>query len=591
MYREAVEAPVSARVPGNPTRFGSTEPRICTPPLRPLTPDTSLGFEVVEFADEVLGVELLPWQKAALIRALELLPDGSLRFRTVVILVARQNGKSTISRVLILWWLYVVGCRTILGTAQDLDTAEDVWEAVLDTIEANPELDALADRPVKVNGKKTIRLKTGERYKVKSANRRAARGLTGNRIVLDELREHQTWDAWGAVTKTLRTIADGQIWCFSNAGDVTSVVLQALRVAAHRALGDPDRVAGQADADAAELAVGPDEFELDLVNELRAAVAATGADSLDPEVDLGELVAADFDIDTDDLFLGEWSTDPDRAITDRDGWAQSNPSLGYLVSERTMASEAATDAEHVFRTEALCQWPPGAIRSPFPAGTWEATTNVPDESGAILEQDLLVPGQQLVAAVAVSYNRERTYIAWAGRRADGVAQAEVVAARPGTDWVAGWLKDRAGLIRSVTGQSNGEPTGSLIAELKADRGLGVPVVDLAGQELTAAFSRAHDAVRDGKVRHNRQRPLDRAASVAVLKPLGSGDVLDDRRSPLDVAPLAAWVYAVNGLLKPGKFAKPPPPPPRPVPTEWRGATGARPPRHGKMSVDVTTAGF
>ena len=119
----------------------------------------------------------------------------------------------------------------------------------------------------------------------------------------------------------------------------------------------------------------------------------------------------------------------------------------------------------------------------------------------------------------------------------------------------------------------------------------MPVVDLAGQELTAAFSRAHDAVRDGKVRHNRQRPLDRAASVAVLKPLGSGDVLDDRRSPLDVAPLAAWVYAVNGLLKPGKFAKPPPPPPRPVPTERRGATGARPPRHGKMSVDVTTAGF
>ena len=62
LYREAVEAPVSARVPGNPTRFGSTEPRICTPPLRPLTPETSLGFEVVEFADEVLGVELLPWQ-------------------------------------------------------------------------------------------------------------------------------------------------------------------------------------------------------------------------------------------------------------------------------------------------------------------------------------------------------------------------------------------------------------------------------------------------------------------------------------------------------------------------------------------------
>jgi phage terminase large subunit-like protein len=38
-----------------------------------------------------------------LIHALELLPDGTFRFRTVVLLVARQNGKSTLMQVLTLW--------------------------------------------------------------------------------------------------------------------------------------------------------------------------------------------------------------------------------------------------------------------------------------------------------------------------------------------------------------------------------------------------------------------------------------------------------------------------------------------------------
>ena len=39
-------------------------------------PDTSLGFECCEFAEDVLGIDLLPWQRWFLIHALELVdPD------------------------------------------------------------------------------------------------------------------------------------------------------------------------------------------------------------------------------------------------------------------------------------------------------------------------------------------------------------------------------------------------------------------------------------------------------------------------------------------------------------------------------------
>lgn len=83
--------------------LGSRTPRVWTPPLRELKPDvldddgniiepaTSLGFDVIEWARESLKVDLLPWQEWLLIHALELLPNGRLRFRTVLVLVARQN--------------------------------------------------------------------------------------------------------------------------------------------------------------------------------------------------------------------------------------------------------------------------------------------------------------------------------------------------------------------------------------------------------------------------------------------------------------------------------------------------------------------
>ena len=91
-----------------PKRLGREQPRIFTPPLRPLTRKTTLGFDVIDFA-EAIGIDLFPWQRWLLVHMLELLTDGSLRFRTVVVLVARQNGKSTLSQVLALWFMVVWG--------------------------------------------------------------------------------------------------------------------------------------------------------------------------------------------------------------------------------------------------------------------------------------------------------------------------------------------------------------------------------------------------------------------------------------------------------------------------------------------------
>ena len=78
-------------------------PSVYTPPLRELTPDTSYGFDVINFAERI-GHPLDPWQCWAVIHIGELLPDGRPRFRKVLILVARQNGKSELLKIIGLYF-------------------------------------------------------------------------------------------------------------------------------------------------------------------------------------------------------------------------------------------------------------------------------------------------------------------------------------------------------------------------------------------------------------------------------------------------------------------------------------------------------
>lgn len=502
-----------------PKRYGCEQPRVFTPPLRELTPQTSLGFSVIEFSREILQIDLLPWQRWLLIHMLEMLPDNSLRFRTVVVLVARQNGKSTLSQVLALWFMYVYGVALVIGTAQDLDVAEEIWQGAVDLVEetddedepVRPELHALIGRVVKVNGKKALVLKSGERYKVKAANRRAGRGLSGDLILLDELREHQTWDAWGAITKTTMARAYALILALSNAGDATSIVLRYLRKLAHAAVGDPDGI---------------------------------NADD-DPSAILGDELVDEVEQDEDTLGIFEWSAPAGCDIWDKDGWAQANPSLGHTITERAIASAARTDPEWVFRTEVLCQWTDGTLEGPFPPGAWEKSTDADSQIAA----DSPTP-----FCLDVSWDRSTSHIGVAGWRDDSLPHIEVVASRAGTDWVVPWFMEkpeRAAL--PVVVQANGAPASSLIGPL---REAGIEVIEWPGPEIARGCGALYDRVRavvgegtaESEIRHRPQPILDVAAANAATKPLGDAWVWDRRKSPVDAAPLVAVTGALWRLI-------------------------------------------
>lgn len=528
---------------------GKREPRVFTPPLQPLEPRLpetearTLGYAVIDFARDVMMMPLLPWQEWFFVHALELLSGGEgLRFKTVLLLVARQNGKSTISQVLGLFVLYVLEWKLVLGTAQDLDTAEEILDGAVELIQETeenedgedlylrPEMFGMLEKVVATNGKRSLQLLGRRRWKVKAAGRGAGRGLSGDLVMFDELREQRNWLAWNSVSKTTMARPHALIFGLSNAGDIQSVVLRQLRRMAHLALGDPDNIG-----------------ELSAIEKLMAAEQSDeAADAMD-----------------ETLFIAEWSAAPECDKWDRDGWAQANPSLGYLITERTIAAACQTDPEWAFRTEILCQWPEGAIDAPYPPGTWDACGNVLVD-GQLADADVLIG--PLAACVDVSDDNTRGHVVVAGYRADGTIQVEHRASRIGTHWIEGFLADpkvRRRLI-GVTAQERGAPASSVIAELAESEALsGLPVKPWGGPEMLNSYVEFHRLVVSGDLRHNVQPGLDAAAQMAARRRLGGVDVIDRHNSPCDAAPLIGAVGAVWLLQHPPASVEPPSMPPLP----------------------------
>jgi hypothetical protein len=489
--------------------LGKTEPRIWTKPLKKLTPKNSLGFLFCKFCEEI-GVELLPWQKWLAEHSLETVTEGKqwrFRYRYVVILISRQNGKTFFEVLLNLFFLYGLKSHLVLGTAQNLETATETFEDTVAQIEDTPELNALLDRVRRGAGHRELVLDSGERYKVIAATRKA-RGLSSDLIMMDELREQQNWDAWGAISKTMMARPTAILFGLSNAGDMSSVVLRQLRLQAHAMLGDPDGVASNRHG--------------------------LGGDALDD----------------DSLGLFEWSAEPNCDLNDKEQWAQANPSLGYgFMTERALKSAMVTDPESVFRTECLCQWVETILPQPFPDGSWE---------GCFDAESNIAPESDLYFGIDLSNDRRWTSIGVCGLREDGNWHIEVVARAVGTEWAIDWFRERAmkGRMR-LAFQGRGAPVTGLAEQICTIQNVERYAVE--GSELAAGWGRFWDGVaasdpalpRGGtKIFHLKQPILDTPAQTMQVRQMGGGVALPDRRkSPDDIAPLFACIMAFTAAIR------------------------------------------
>lgn len=291
---------------------GSPTPRLETAPAPGCG---SRGYEAIEFAHEILGVELMPWQEHFLIRALETLPNGKLRFRTILLIVARQNGKSFVMIILALFYMMVLAPEdTVLGTAQDLTTSEGTWEQAKDLLLGHPELRSMVDgKPSMIRGAKRLRLTTGSEWKVAAAGSAGGRGSSTSLVLMDELREQYNWDAWNATSNTTLTRDSGIVLGVSNAGDSRSVVLRDLRKRAMSRLGDVDST----------------------------------------------------------TLLVEWSakekSDPDDVVQ----IAQADPAVGYKMTWDALRAQRENSTDAAWLTENMGIWITAQMSGPWGEGVWD----------------------------------------------------------------------------------------------------------------------------------------------------------------------------------------------------------------------------
>jgi hypothetical protein len=508
--------PNSATLPARPTQGsdlrGSTLPRIWTPPLVTgppgpcgcgcsLTAATSLGFSAVQFAEDVLGVELMPWQRWLLIHALEVLRDGRFRFRTVLVLAARQNGKTLCVEVKNLWKLFVLRVPLVIGTAQILDYAEESWDKAVEMIEGIPELAAELVHVDRTNGKKAFKLVGGMRWKIAAASRKGGRSLSGDDVNLDELREHHTWESWGAVTKTTLARRKAQVWAFSNAGDDRSVVLNDLRDKGLAALEDPT-----------------------------------------VESSLG---------------LFEWSAPDDCPIDDLNGRAQANPSLGYPqgISMEALDAAAETDPEPIFRTECMCQRVPDLVPSKIPLTAWVKCADPKSKmvGGLVLAWELSWDRSYGAIGIAgyradgiphielIDYRQGPDYIP--GRVGELVKKHQILA-----------------VVYNPAG-----PGASMLTEVTDRLPVKLEPKTMTARDQANACGRLYDAAtteQDGRrmLRHLGDDRLLEALRKSATRPLVDAWAWDMRASTGEISPLAVVTNALHGLYVYGKPPTPAPPP-------------------------------
>jgi phage terminase large subunit-like protein len=293
---------------------GATEPRVHSPILK----GKSRAGEVLEMIDRLKMDPLMPYQKHVLNQMLMVDKKNNYRIKTALLLISRQNGKSFLGRVRVIWGMFYGGEKKIIIMSANRATSLMLFREIAWTIESTPELKAMIKAIRYANGGERIELLNGATLDVISDNSSSPRGRTADFLWIDEIREISE-DGYKAAVPVTRARANAQTFLTSNAGDHFSSVLNGL---VERAKDYPPETYGYYEYSA------PQYCKIDI-----------GSDSF-------------------------WRT----AV------APSNPALSYIITKESIEEAIATNPIEQTRTETLCQWI-DSLQSPWPHGILEETSD------------------------------------------------------------------------------------------------------------------------------------------------------------------------------------------------------------------------
>lgn len=198
----------------------------------------SLGTEAADWLDRWLDIQLWPWQRHVLERALEVTSEGELRWPVIVLTVPRQCGKSWLSRAVMSWRLFQ-GDRfgepqSLLHVSSQRQIARELWKM------SARDLEAKAGAKVRMsNGQEAIEIPDTSQWMVAAATPQAAPGLSISMAFVDECWAVDYDVVVQGIAPTMLQRRSSQLWLVSTAGESRSDLLRTFRDQAIAQLDDP----------------------------------------------------------------------------------------------------------------------------------------------------------------------------------------------------------------------------------------------------------------------------------------------------------------------------------------------------------------
>lgn len=464
----------------------SCSPRWATPrdPSR-----RTYGGQVGQIADW-LGQPFMPWQRDVADVALEIDEEtGRLHYRTVVLTVMRQQGKTALTLPIWLQRAIRWPSQHIAWTMQSAKDAREKWVDEHVPLIANSRINNLlagSGGIRKQNGSEHIKFANGSIQTLMASNLASGHGKVIDLGIVDEAMAQPDDRLHQALRPAMKTrnrpgMPGTQLWIISTVGPA-----------------------------------GESEWFHGWLEAGRAAVdAGTCAD--------------------DRLCYIEYSAPEDADPGDPATWWGCMPALGITIEPETIEAEyrealLTPDGLAGFRRQALNQRTSQRSDPVIPLTLWDVCL-------ATVERE---PNAATTWAVDVSPNQASASIAVAWMRLDGIPQVQVVEHRTGVAWLA----ERVAELRSRWGGHwLLDPRGP-----SASQATVWPGTLLAAADARRACAGFEAAVREGLIGHYGQPELRVALEGAVKRSSEEGGWTWARRSThVDISPLVAVSLALHGL--------------------------------------------
>jgi len=445
---------------------------------------------------ELAGYAPDPEQRMLLDSAFSIGGNGKLSSFEVALICARQNLKTGFLKQAALGWLYVTDQRLIVWSAHEFRTAQEAFRDMDELCASHPSLSSRVKAVSRGNGDEAIELKSGSRLIFKARTKGGGRGLSGDKVVLDEAYALRDFHM-GALLPTLSARPDPQVVYASSAGLADSDVLRAIR--------DRGRVGSE---------------------------TLTYAEWGDPNP--GGCL-----LDDCDHKVGNAGC----VLDDSRRWRLANPALGRRIPLDYIAAERRALPPREFARERLGWWDePVQAGAQISLASWEqaidAAVDIRQLRNPIIAVDV-APHQVAASIVACAYDP----------RVDAPV-ISLIDKRPGNAWVAPRLQELRDQYTPTFVLNSAGPVGALIPEINSAQ---VRFHDLRGADFAKACGLFVASANDVSLRHRGEPEFGAAIAGVKVRRAGDGFLFSRVDSSADISPivaasLALWLQATNAAV-------------------------------------------